>query len=151
MIKIAYQKRTGRFVDRVTVILLSISIVALYSCSGTTDAKQHKIFPETTIAIDSMLKDFGEISQHSTAEAVFSIKNTGMNDLLLSAVDTDCHCTIASWDSLPVPAGQSAKVKVRFDTKAPGFFQQTVNVTLNTKEKVISCLIRGKVIQKKEK
>jgi Protein of unknown function (DUF1573) len=155
MIKIAHAWFPEKFVHRLIALilgatLLSVAVFALYSCSGTGREKQKKSIPETTVAIDSMLKDFGEIPQYSTAEAVFSINNTGKNDLVLSEVNTDCHCTIASWDSLPVPPGQSAKVKVNFDTKAFGFFQQTVNVTLNTKEKIISCLIRGKVMHSKE-
>lgn len=151
MRKINYTRHSENFAYRLkklTLGLLTLSIFApaLYSCTRSASGKEPKSSPETTVAIDTMLKDFGEVAQYSTAEAVFSIKNTGKNDLVLRDVDTDCHCTIASWDSLPVPPGKSAKIKVNFDTKTFGFFQQTVNATLNTKEKVVSFLIRGKVL-----
>lgn len=151
MIKINYRIFSGKnkfpsITKLLGLAILYIVAAILSSCAGTSTGKQEKNVPETTVAIDSMLKDFGEIPQYSNAEATFSIKNTGTHDLILSEVDTDCHCTIASWDSLPVPPGKSAKIKVNFDTKTFGFFQQTVNATLNTKEKVVSFLIRGKVL-----
>jgi hypothetical protein len=93
--------------------------------------------PEQT---DIELKD---LHIGKTSEAVFSLKNTGTQPLVIQAVNASCGCTIPEWDKQPVTTGKSAQIKVRITPEEKGRFNKTVTVHCNTKEGQILLKING--------
>lgn len=128
------------------ILYISLFIALFNACNLSERGNGNS--EDTTVQVDTLMKDFGEIVQNSKAETIFKIKNIGASKLRLKSVSADCHCTVPTWDKQPVDPGKEAAIKVKFDTKTIGFFQQTVSVELNSKEKHITFLIRGKVVGK---
>lgn len=89
--------------------------------------------PVTTISYARTEHDFGRIEAGPTYTTTFKFTNTGKEDLLVSEAIGSCGCTVPSWPKEPVKPGQSAEIKVDFDTKGRyGDQLKTVTVTTNT-------------------
>src|SRR5690349_2719562 len=95
---------------------LTLALVALAAApSFAADAPAKKAAdakPATVatpkIAIDPMTKDAGTVAKGEKIEAVFSVKNTGTQDLTISEARPSCGCTVASFDKTVKP-GQTGK------------------------------------------
>lgn len=61
--------------------------------------------------------DFGTLTEGDTVSHEFKFKNVGKSALLISDVQVQCGCTIASKPEYPVGVGQSAKIVVKFNSK----------------------------------
>src|SRR5262249_18628895 len=68
------------------------------------------------ISIDPMTKDAGVVAKGEKIDAVFSVKNEGTSDLVISDARPSCGCTVASFDKTIKP-GQSGKITAAIDTK----------------------------------
>lgn len=69
------------------------------------------------ITFEEKSHDFGDIFQDDQVEHVFAFENTGNAPLIITNVQTTCGCTAPEWPKEPVMPGQSAEIKVRFDSK----------------------------------
>ncbi|MDC3276885.1 DUF1573 domain-containing protein, partial [Flavobacteriaceae bacterium] len=67
-------------------------------------------FKSTTI-------DYGTIENGSDGERVFSFKNIGTADLIITNVKSTCGCTIPKKPDNPIGPGKSSEIIVRYDTK----------------------------------
>ena len=86
------------------------------------------------ISIDPMLKDAGTVAKGEKIEAVFSVKNSGTTDLVISDARPSCGCTVASFDRAIKP-GQTGKITAAVDTKNfTGPITKTVSVVSNDPE-----------------
>lgn len=103
----------------------------------------------TTYNLAREIVDMGNVPLNTPADITFAIKNTGSNNLLISNVLPDCHCTVADWDRRPVPPGQTTLVKATYTGNAPGPFQKLIKVTANVQEETIVLIVRGIVAQNK--
>jgi len=99
--------------------------------------------PEITFEND--LHDYGTIKQGADGTCEFKFKNTGKDPLIISNARGSCGCTVPTWPKEPVMKGQTAVIKVHYDTKRVGAFTKTVTIESNAKTnpKVIS--IKGNV------
>ncbi len=61
--------------------------------------------------------DFGEIIEGETVEHEFAIKNNGEGKLVIERVRASCGCTAAMPTKKELEPGESAKIKVKFDSK----------------------------------
>lgn len=102
-------------------------------------------FNETTV-------DYGTIEQNSDPLRTFTIKNTGVAPLVITAAKGSCGCTVPSYDKEPILPGQESEIQVRYDTKRVGNFNKTVTLTTNAtngtsedKPGVFTLKIKGKV------
>ncbi|MDF2191995.1 DUF1573 domain-containing protein [Paraflavitalea sp. CAU 1676] len=130
-------------------VLLAAGIVcALVTGFGGCASRQAKpvVQKPTRVEVDSTVKNLGDIEQHSNSVAVFRVRNVGDVPLVLSSVKPDCHCTGAQWDTAAVMPNAYTEIRVTYDSEALGFFQQSVDIELNTAEQHLVCLIRGKVV-----
>ncbi len=86
------------------------------------------------ILIDPMTKDAGTVAKGEKIEAVFSVKNNGTQDLVISEARPSCGCTVASFDKTVKP-GQSGKITATIDTKNfNGPITKSVTVVSNDPE-----------------
>lgn len=67
------------------------------------------ILPET--------KDVGVVAKGQIIDAVFTVKNTGGSDLIITDARPGCGCTVASFSKLVKP-GEEGKIESHVDTKS---------------------------------
>ncbi|HEU5250111.1 MAG TPA: DUF1573 domain-containing protein [Thermoanaerobaculia bacterium] len=90
-------------------------------------APKMEISPET--------KDAGTVAKGQVIDAVFTVRNTGGSDLIISDARPSCGCTVASFDKLIKP-GQEGKIQSSVDTKSfSGPISKSVLVVSNDPEK----------------
>lgn len=78
----------------------------------------------------------GEITEGEQIEIVFKFTNTGKSNLLISAVEPTCGCTLAGDDAYPkepVAPGAEGKIKVVYNSqgRGTGAVTKTVEVKSN--------------------
>jgi hypothetical protein len=78
-----------------------------------------------------MIKDAGTVPKGEKIESVFTVKNSGTSDLVISDARPSCGCTVASFDRTIKP-GQTGKITASVDTKNfTGPITKTVSVVSN--------------------
>jgi hypothetical protein len=135
-----------RFLTRAAVPVIVAGAVALGSstvraaapdakkAAATTPAKPDEKVGTPKISIDPMLKDAGTVAKGDHVEAVFTVKNSGTQDLVISDARPSCGCTVASFDRTIKP-GQTGKITAAVDTKNfSGPITKTVSVVSNDPE-----------------
>lgn len=124
------------------VLLVVYGSRLVKSLSGTKATKG----ANTSFSLAKEIVDLGDVPQNIPASGVFTIKNTGKHELVISSVTPDCHCTVADWDRKPVPPGQETYIKTSYDSKAPGVFQKLIKVEANVEDAPIVLVLRGNVV-----
>lgn len=89
--------------------------------------------------------DYGTIEQGADGEREFVFTNTGKEPLIISNCKGSCGCTVPSWPKQPIAPGETASIKVKYDTKRVGQFTKTVTVSSNAKTPSKTLRIRGVV------
>ena len=89
--------------------------------SGETRSQLYRIF------------DFGYINEGDKVTTEFILTNTGDADLVIVSAVGSCGCTVPEPPKDPIKPGESAPIKVSFDSKGkPGNQEKTVTLTTNT-------------------
>lgn len=60
---------------------------------------------------------FGVIREGEQVEHTFLYKNIGQKPLIVNDVRLTCGCTAVEWDKEPLPAGDSTRLTIRFDSR----------------------------------
>jgi len=81
---------------------------------------------------NTLAYDFGDINQGDKKEYTFELKNEGKRDLLIRNVRSSCGCTAVSPSKNIIAPGETAPIKVVFDsTGKKGRQSKTVSVITN--------------------
>jgi hypothetical protein len=99
--------------------------------------------PEITFEND--VHDYGTIKNGSDGTCEFKFTNTGKEPLIISNAVGSCGCTVPTYPKEAILKGQSAVVKVHYDTKRTGGFTKTVTITSNAKTSTKMLTIKGTV------
>ncbi len=100
--------------------------------------------------LDRSTADLGTVPQGEPQEAWFVVRNTGTGPLRLLRTRTDCGCTTAAVDPLPILPGGHRIVVVDFDGKAPaGAMKRTVQVFTDGDPPILELTITGTVVAPK--
>lgn len=76
--------------------------------------------------------DFGTIKQGDKVAHIFTFKNTGDHDLIISRAVGSCGCTVPEYPKEPIAPGKSGTMKVSFNsTGKSGQQHKTVTITAN--------------------
>lgn len=76
--------------------------------------------------------DFGDIKQGEKKEYTFTLTNAGKSDLIIRNVRSSCGCTAVAPATKVIAAGQSAPIKVTFDSRGKrGRQSKTITVITN--------------------
>lgn len=86
------------------------------------------------IKVDKEIHDFGTVKQNDLTECYFTITNTGDEPLILADVKGSCQCTVPEWPKSDIKPGESAKIKVKYNSSKVGPINKTVTITSNSKE-----------------
>lgn len=98
-----------------------------------TDAETAPTGPTTSLSFAESEFDFGKIKEGEVVEHTFSFTNTGENDLIITNAKGSCGCTVPYYPTEPIPAGETAEIKVSFNSKGKsGVQRKTVTITANT-------------------
>ncbi|HLF53068.1 DUF1573 domain-containing protein [Flavobacterium sp.] len=101
-------------------------------------------YPEMTF--DKTEHDFGTINTGDKVEYSFNFKNTGEADLIITRAVGSCGCTVPEYPKEAIKPGESAKMKVSFDSKGKhGQQQKSVTITTNTEKGIESLLIKASI------
>ena len=120
------------------IIFLSLSFL-LYAQKSSPQIE----FEATTI-------DYGTIERGSDGERIFSFKNMGNADLVITNVKSSCGCTIPKKPEGPIAPGESSQIVVRYDTKRVGPFRKTITVSTNQENNpIIALKLKGTVLPEK--
>lgn len=97
------------------------------------------------ITFENDVHDYGTIKQNADGSCEFKFKNTGKEPLIISNAKGSCGCTVPTYPKEPIMKGQTAVIKVHYDTKRVGAFTKTVTITSNAKTDTKVLTIKGVV------
>jgi len=125
--------------------LVFIFSISRFYRKGVDKADSSKDRMSTTIRLSKTLVDVGERKPHSVVDANFTIYNTGTNSLYIQNVVPDCHCTVASFSTKPIPPLDSTIISLRYDATRPGVFQSSAVITTNSSPATTLLIMRGSI------
>ena len=114
--------------------------------SATIEEDFSKLSPEQlanapAASFSETTHDFGEMKQGDKVEYTFTLKNSGKSDLIIRNVRSSCGCTAVAPSTKVIAAGQSAPVKVTFDSRGKrGRQSKTITVITNDPKNPTSTL-----------
>jgi hypothetical protein len=101
----------------------------------------------TTLKLDKMEHDFGNIKLESENACEFKVTNTGSKPLLISDVQASCGCTTPQKPSGPIQPGKSDVIKVGFKPSSKSIdgkpISKTVTITANTDPRITVVTIKA--------
>ena len=90
--------------------------------------------------------DFGIVTQKSSLEHVFQLRNTGTAPMEIASVETSCGCTSTLLSDKVLEPGQSAELKVGFQSGSmEGPFRKKVTIFTSAEEPSTEIYIKGSV------
>lgn len=111
---------------KITYIIILIASLIYYSCveknSINNQKTNHNAAVKKEIALADVKfatkrHDFGELSRDTVVEVLFPFKNISDNNLIVDYVDPDCTCTGYELSKDTIPPGDSATIKITFNTE----------------------------------
>jgi len=128
-------------------LLLSggIFMLSLLPVTGKTQTTQAStLLAEMTFKEE--VHDYGEVKQGANGDCEFTFTNTGTAPLIISNARGSCQCTVPEWPKTPVQPGQSATIKVHYNTNRPGPINKTVTIEANVEGGSKILRIKGNVL-----
>ena len=122
-----------------SLLIASLSVFSFVSYAQEANENA----PEITF--EKMTIDYGKIEKGADGNREFVFTNTGKEPLIISNCKGSCGCTVPSWPKQPIAPGESASIKVKYDTQRVGGINKTVSVTSNAKTPKVTLRIRGTV------
>jgi hypothetical protein len=101
-------------------------------------------FSETT-------HDYGKIDSASNGVYEFVFKNEGFSDLIIYDAKGSCGCTVPTYPTEPIKPGQTAVIKVMYDTNKVGYINKSVTLSTNASNSdngFVVLRIKGEVLKK---
>ena len=143
------------------LFILGSAILFLVSCDvrrkdkiavNNTLTQQVEIKDPTTVQVIDSVYDFGKITDGEIVTYNYRFVNTGKKPLIVTNASASCGCTVPEKPEKPIEPGDTAVIKVKFDSnKRVGMAHKTVTVSSNAEPAFPELLLKGEVIAKKEK
>lgn len=99
----------------------------------------------TEIELSAAHIDMGKIGEEETGTGTLTIRNTGKQPFVVTAIDTSCGCLTTQYAKTPVPAGGETTVRLAYKPKGKGVFKENIIVRGNIPEP-IRIGIKGEVV-----
>lgn len=100
---------------------------------------------QATMDFEKTVHDYGTIQQNDNGTCEFIFVNNGTEPLVINSAKGSCGCTVPEWPKEPIQPGESASIKVSYDTKRLGVINKTVTIDSNTDPAVTVLRIKGEV------
>jgi hypothetical protein len=129
-------------------MIMGLVLMASFSIAGKAQETVTPV-PTNPNAADMVFEtetiDYGTIDYASNGVREFKFKNTGKEPLIISNAVGSCGCTTPEWPKDPIKPGESAVIKVKYDTNRVGNFDKMVTITSNAKTPTKVLKIHGVV------
>ncbi len=100
------------------------------------------------IKFEEKSKDFGELTQGDKVEHTFKLTNVGNEVLKISNVAATCGCTVPSWPKEPIAPGETAEIKVSFNSAGKmGKQNSVVRIYSNASEPIEKVSLISNVVK----
>ncbi len=100
------------------------------------------------IKFENELYDFGEITQGEKVKFTYQFTNVGESDLVISSAKGSCGCTVPDWPRKPIAPGESAEIRVVFNSEGKnGKQHKKVSVIANTQPSTTVVALTGSIIK----
>ena len=106
-------------ISKIVILAIMISSISYYSLQA-----QEKAGPEMDFEVKE--HDFGDIEQGDKVEYTFEFTNVGNQPLIIQNVLTTCGCTAPEWPRDPVKSGESASIKIKFNSAGKSGIQNKI-------------------------
>ena len=137
--------------------ILTVLILVVFACSGQNGSQEQgggeagndcqHAEGEPVMLFDTLMHDFGTIIEGERVVCYFDYGNGGGEDLLITAVEATCGCTIPRWSREPLKPGGEETMEVIFDASGrSGEQRKLITVKSNANNQVVRLTIRAKVI-----
>ena len=147
--------------DKIAIAHSLLVILTLLSCNTNTPAsaeKQHNEYSldktgenrNDTVRIkflDSTTFNFGTIKAGDTVRHKFFFRNAGTKPLLIASATATCGCTVAWFNSNPIPEGQTDSIVAVFNSEKDmhGFQNKVIAVSSNSSATPFLLTMYGKI------
>lgn len=143
------------------LIFCTAALTALTSCGSDTpktitpdmvknDATADESANEErrpVMEFDTLVKDFGTITQGEKVTKNYVFTNTGNADLIITSAKGSCGCTVPSYPRQPLKPGESGEITVKFDSRDKnGKQHKKIHIVGNTTPPNNTIAIKGEVI-----
>lgn len=105
---------------------------------------------QAELTFQKEVHDYGEVKQNGNGDCEFKFTNTGTSALIISDAKGSCQCTVPEWPKTPILPGQSATIKVHYNTARVGDINKTVTLYANIEGGTKVVRIKGKVVAAEE-
>ena len=96
---------------------------------------------------DSLVKDFGTITQGEKVTKKYTFTNTGNAELIITSAKGSCGCTVPSYPRKPISPGESGEITVRFDSQGKnGKQHKKIHIVGNSTPPNNTLAIKGEVV-----
>lgn len=138
-------------------LALLFTVCALfYSCDirssrdGAEGIDEHvsaRLDVNTRVEMIDSTFSFGRIKEGQKVEFSYRFKNTGDEALVITSASASCGCTIPEKPERPIAPGETALIKVAFNSKGTGgTIHKEVRVTSNAKPDFPILTLSGEVV-----
>ena len=111
--------------------------------------QQVEIKDPTTVQIIDSAYDFGKVTDGEIVQYNYRFKNTGTKPLIITNATATCGCTVPEKPEKPVQPGETAFIKVKFDSKGRvGATHKSVMVSSNAEPVFPELVLTGEVTEK---
>jgi hypothetical protein len=98
------------------IILGGVLVFSTTQNNSSNATTQNNFGPQPRILVSEEEWDFGKVTQGEKPTHIFIVKNGGEGDLIIESVKESCPCIEASISTTRIQPGESAEVKVSYDT-----------------------------------
>lgn len=130
-----------------TLLVFGVTFGVMAQQSKTSTPNNNAVGTQAEITFDKLEHDYGDVPRNGNGETTFTYKNTGKIPLILSNVRSSCGCTVPAWSKEPLMPGQTASIRVKYNTANPGPINKTVTVESNASNNRVILRIKGKVLK----
>lgn len=127
-------------------LILGVTFGVMAQNNKVAPVENKSIGTQAEITFEKLEHDYGQVQKNGNGETTFTYKNTGKTPLILSNVRSSCGCTVPSWSREPLMPGQSASIRVKYNTANPGPINKSVTVESNARENRVILKIKGTVL-----
>ncbi|MDR2139631.1 MAG: DUF1573 domain-containing protein [Tannerella sp.] len=99
----------------------------------------------TSAEVEPEAADLGDFPKGEKRRAVFTIRNTGSEPLIITGTAVSCECISATCDKHPAAPGGTLPVTVEANPEVTGVFEEVITVKCNC-ERMIKLVVRGNVL-----
>ena len=104
----------------------------------------------TTVQIIDSLYNFGSVTEGEKVTYNFRFTNSGKNPLIVTSTSASCGCTVPEKPEQPVLPGETAFIKVVFNSKGKvGHNEKTITVASNANPAFPTLFLKGEVTEVK--